>query len=105
MGHFATVFKALCELEKLRAFVGRFRGGLDLFLSRKSCVVGLHYGHNEAAGGDFRSRPGRTGRRSSSSISRKRRDIENLMNIGLADVLVHSIVSNEADWIPGAVAL
>ena len=105
MGHFATVLKALRKLEKLRAFIGRFRGGLELFLSSESRVVGLHYGHNEATGSDFRSRPGRTGCRRGSPIRRKRRDIEDLMNIGLADVLVHSIVSNEPDWIPGAVAL
>jgi hypothetical protein len=106
MGDLAPGLELLADIEKVRGFGRSSLLIRVLALRHDQAVVGLSDGDDQAAGGDFRpgARHGEGGGRA--AVVRDIGEGERLVNVSLADVLMYSVIGDEAGcWTTGRAGL
>ena len=96
MRHFAALFELLADIEKALALGRGALGGVILPLRHDEVVIGLYHGHDQAASGNFGAGPRHRFRRQRAPVVRDPLQGNVLMNIALAEVLVHSVGPDES---------
>ena len=100
--HLAALFQFLADIEKAPALAGGALRGVILPLRHHEVVIGLDHRHHQPAGGDFGAGPRHCFRGPRAPIFRDALQRDVLVNIALAEILVHSVGAHKA---PGGCAI